>query len=81
MKLQIVFQIALSVFVLSIISCGSYYKDLEKQDAISRASREFSCNPHEVYVQNLSGRIYNIDACGHRARYFCSGNGECIRED
>jgi hypothetical protein len=59
--------------------------------AVRRAAREFSCSPEKVGVirrTDISDDLYELDACGQRARYACfssrSGESEfttrCIRE-
>lgn len=42
--------------------------------AIRRASREFSCPEEEIGLierTDISDNLYDIEACGHRARYLC----------
>ena len=56
--------------------------------AIQRASREFSCPEEKIGLierDDLSNNLYDIEACGHRARYTCvvSTTGvvtACVRE-
>jgi hypothetical protein len=56
--------------------------------AIRRASREFSCPEEKIGLierADISDNLYDIEACGHRARYLCiiSSRGvvtACMRE-
>ena len=55
--------------------------------AANRASREFACPPEQVGVlerSDISTSVYDLEACGHRARYSClvsnSLPATCVRE-
>jgi hypothetical protein len=56
--------------------------------AIRRASREFACPEEKIVLierADLSDDLFDIEACGHRARYMCVFAGKyqpnhCIRE-
>jgi hypothetical protein len=56
------------------------------EHAVQRASREFACPPERIGVikrTDISEDLYDLDACGQRARYSCPKNGhttQCIRE-
>src|SRR5687768_8645723 len=52
-----------------------------------RASNEFRCPQEQVVLRDrsdLSVGTYDVEACGHRARYTCSsaykGQSVCVRE-
>jgi hypothetical protein len=52
-----------------------------------RASHEFKCPQDQVVLHErseLSVGTYDVEACGHRARYTCSsaykGHSVCVRE-
>ena len=56
---------------------------------ISRASNEFTCPRERVQVvdrQDIAEGLYDVGACGHRARYMCIENdptygpGQCVHE-
>lgn len=66
--------------------------------AVQRASREFSCPPAKIGVierSDIADSLFDLEACGHRARYSCfyndpygrgyavigeTGRNQCIRE-
>ena len=56
--------------------------------AIRRASREYSCPDEKIGViqrSDISPDVYDLYACGHRARYSCFDadpqEGSCVAED
>jgi hypothetical protein len=63
--------------------CGVYYSPL-----VRRASNEFGCSPAQINVierGDIGYQLYDVDACGTRARYSCVSAtryepGHCIRE-
>ena len=56
------------------------------EHAIQRAPKEFACPPAKIGVikrTDISEDLYDLDACGQRARYSCPTNKDttqCIRE-
>jgi hypothetical protein len=61
----------------------------EKEAAIARASKEFSCPPEKIDVlwrTDVSEDLFDLAACGHRARYTCFSDKDanrrihCVRE-
>jgi hypothetical protein len=55
---------------------------------IHRVSNEFECAPARINVvarRDVSFELYDVEACGHRARYSCVGGGRyepyhCVHE-
>lgn len=55
--------------------------------AVHRASNEFSCQPEKVQIierADISAGLFDVEACGHRARYICfvaeHAHRRCVRE-
>ncbi len=73
-------RLATPLFLL-VASCMTY-----ESVARRRASNEFQCPEEKVQVQQrleLSGSTFDVEACGHRARYTCifaHGLEVCSRE-
>ena len=68
---------------LGVASCALAPEDL----AVRRASKELNCPSSEISVverDDISRSLYDIGACGQRARYDCfymhRANTQCVRE-
>lgn len=57
--------------------------------AFARASNEFGCPRERIFMidrQDIAAGLYDVDACGARARYMCLSTeemdpaGSCVRE-
>jgi len=62
-----------SLLAFTITGClfgqGAAPKDVVR----TRASREFSCPPEKVQIEELGGTSYRASACGTTATYTCMG--------
>ena len=65
---------------------SSIHCEARGKQAIQRAAKEFACPPEKIGVikrTDISEDLYDLDACGQRARYSCPTNKDttqCIRE-
>src|SRR5215471_14104576 len=74
----------LAVVAAGAVGCFPY----QQHPLIHRASNEFQCAPARINVvarRDLSYGLYDVEACGYRARYSCFGGYRyepyrCMRE-